>query len=201
MRILFAAAMLAATAGGVPAPAQQPPSQDMSAQEPWTHEGITFPKREGWCATKAVRVAPDNRIESYLDMHPCGAIDPVLHASIAERATKRMTPLEAVMMTSRYMDSDKGKQIFSAMFKGKDPTCEVLLYLVDHELDADPPSYTYAGNATCTKLGLVKMRIRATFVQIANGDMWSLDFEHPNTALTEADRAMIRNAVAAIARH
>ncbi len=191
MRIGVVLAVLAAGALGA-APA--------FAQQTWSHGGIPFTPREGWCTVVSEQDDGLGGKLPALEGRPCGEDFPIISAALVRRGFDKLDLATVTAMAANEAGADKGKQVVAAIFHEQDPSCTPLTFEVDRNPVPGLTAFAILASYDCPILGDEPAWFRnfTSYAQQQNGDLWVVAFDYPLAPITEADKEMISGFVTAI---
>lgn len=174
---------------------------EAAAQESWTHNGVTFAQRDGWCATKTNQDDGQGGTLEALELRPCGQEFPLLSAAVAGHTD---APLDVPALTAQAAEvaaQDTGKQTTAAIFKKQASDCTESSFSVDPSPIPGINAFAVIAGYDCPSLNeaaLTYMRTLTGFAQQRNNNFWIVAFDYPLADLTDADKAMIQGAIQTI---
>jgi hypothetical protein len=173
------------------------------AQTPWTIDGITFAQRDGWCSKTVTQPMSGGGSLEVLEMRPCEKEFPYLSVGMAERGPgKADLPMLANHMAN-VAEEEASKQEILDLFRKTHASCTLESYAVNRAPLQGLQALEVTARASCPGLaaGSIGFRNLITLAVRGNGDLWTVAFDSPLAAKSEADEQMIRAAVATIATH
>lgn len=191
MRIVMALAVMAVSALG---------AASAFAQQTWTHGGIAFPPREGWCTTIADQDDGSGGKLPALEARPCGAEFPILSTALVRRGLAMLDLPTATGRAATESGGETGKKVVNGIFQKKDPACTQLTFELDRAPIPGITGFAVIASYNCPALGSLPSWFRnfTAYAQQQNGDLWVVAFDYPLEPITEADKQMISGFVAAI---
>lgn len=173
---------------------------EASAQT-WSFDGVTFAKRDGWCAKTAEQNDGRGGKTAAYELRPCGKDFPFMSLAVAVRGAAPANMDQAIPQIAAQTASEDGKTRTDTVFKRRDPNCTRVSHKVVTNPFAGIAGFDLTASYACPALGPDPsvMRNFTAYAQRKNGDVWVVAFDHPDTDISESDQAMIRSAVAAIA--
>jgi hypothetical protein len=157
----------------------------------WTFEKISFPPRAGWCPTLAAQA---------LEVRPCGEDFPALSIAVAQRNGGRqdLTKLAAAGADQAATPEAK-KAVLDIAQTGRE-NCEENSYAVQRAPMPGVASFAVVASYVCNgdeEAPVPYTRLTA-YAQAGDGSVWTVGFDHPAGPISDADRAMIKSALAKI---
>jgi hypothetical protein len=166
----------------------------------WSHEGVSFPGRDNWCAKTTQQDDGQGNVTPALELRPCGLEFPFLSVGVAARG---MEPLDLAVLTAQAADvtlGPDGEATTTAIFRKQDAGCTKISRTISRDPIAGVSSFDLFAQYACPALSAepTVMRNFTSYAQRGNGDVWVVAFDHPDGDITDADKTMIRSAIAAI---
>jgi hypothetical protein len=170
------------------------------AQTSWSFDGVSIPPRAGWCPTTTAQYVPGGGSVQALEVRPCGSDFPYLSVGVAARGMPAADVAALTNQAAVGMEGDLGRKNMLEIFQRKSASCTIATYNVDRAPLPGLTAVALTSSANCPALGTgpVWFRNFATFVKRKNGDLWAVAFDYPLAPMTEADKQMIRGAIAII---
>lgn len=170
-----------------------------SAQQNWTHGGITFPERAGWCIDRKTEETALGDVEAFT-AHPCDQEFPMFSAGLVAPGMEAVDLAVLTADARGQLDTQDGKVMVDDLMEKRDPECARQSYRVD--ANPAPPLLAFAVIATydCPSFNadVVNFHNLTAYAQTKAGDIWVVAFDYPLSTITDADRDMLIGAVTAI---
>ncbi len=161
----------------------------LAQETTWTHDGVVFNARTGWCQSETTQQGGPAMV-----VRPCGRDAPYMSATVITGAMSQQEFDAHVSSAQRAIDTQQAQNQAAQRIGG----CTVSSYRVDHQpLQGVTTAFETDAQLQCED-GPHPIASLTAYARGQSGRVWLITFDHPGDPLTADDRTMLRGAVAAV---
>ncbi|HVY88613.1 MAG TPA: hypothetical protein VG942_07075 [Hyphomonadaceae bacterium] len=169
------------------------------AQDFWTHEGIKFAARDGWCgkeANQGTPAAPSMALEA----RKCGTDFPYMSAGIAEKDGNSLPGVaDLIKNGTTYAYTPDAHKVVMDLMNNQHTGCTESTYVVKTNVMTGVAGFAVEATFACTDSTTpVLFKNWTTYAKTKGGAVWVVAFDYPTASVTGGDIAMIQSAVQTI---